>query len=153
MPTRSPELIVKVIDFGLAKAAVAADETDLTYGGFVGTPVFASPEQFTGSGVDVRCDIYSLGATLWMMLTGRAAFTGSPAEVMYQHQRARACRSNNSRDCRSPSSFMNAPQPSAVIWSIYLAMPARDCSEHWALKETRRTCEMPLTNSGAIVLP
>jgi hypothetical protein len=85
MLTRCPELIVKVIDFGLAKAAVAADETDLTYGGFVGTPLFASPEQFTGSGVDVRSDLYSLGATLWMMLTGRAPFTGSPAEIMHQH--------------------------------------------------------------------
>src|SRR5262249_15883609 len=89
MLTRCPELVVKVIDFGLAKAVVAADETDLTYGAFVGTPVFASPEQFTGSGVDVRSDLYSLGATLWMMLTARTPFTGSPAEVMYQHQHAR----------------------------------------------------------------
>jgi serine/threonine protein kinase len=40
-----PELTVKVIDFGLAKATTA-NETDITYGGFVGTPAFASPEQF-----------------------------------------------------------------------------------------------------------
>jgi serine/threonine protein kinase len=88
MLTRSPELIVKVIDFGLAKAAVAADETDLTYGGFVGTPVFASPEQFTGSGVDIRSDLYSLGVTIWQMLTGRTPFRGTAAEVMHKHQHA-----------------------------------------------------------------
>jgi serine/threonine protein kinase len=51
----SAELEVKVIDFGLAKAtADAAGERDLTHGGFVGTPTFASPEQFTGASVDVK---------------------------------------------------------------------------------------------------
>ncbi|MBV9673811.1 MAG: protein kinase, partial [Verrucomicrobia bacterium] len=89
MLTYGPELVVKVIDFGLAKAAVSADETNLTYGGFVGTPVYASPEQFIGSVADVRSDLYSLGVTLWMMLTGRPPFTGSAAEVMRQHQKAR----------------------------------------------------------------
>src|SRR5262249_2850952 len=57
---------VKVIDFGVAKAV--AEKTNamaLTHGGFVGTPAFASPEQFTNAPVDVRSDIYSLGATLW----------------------------------------------------------------------------------------
>src|SRR5438094_4917659 len=54
---------VKVIDFGVAKAV--AEKTNamaLTHGGFVGTPAFASPEQFTNAPVDVRSDIYSLGA-------------------------------------------------------------------------------------------
>ena len=40
----SAELEVKVIDFGLAKATAAIGEADLTNGGFVGTPAFASPE-------------------------------------------------------------------------------------------------------------
>ena len=55
-------------------------------GGFAGTPEFASPEQFAGADVDIRSDLYSLGVTLWEMLTGQAPFRGSPAEVMYQHQ-------------------------------------------------------------------
>jgi serine/threonine protein kinase len=38
--------------------------------------------------VDIRSDLYSLGATLWKMLTGHVVFRGSPAEVMYQHQHA-----------------------------------------------------------------
>ena len=59
-----------------------------TPGAFVGTPDFASPEQFAGLRVDIRSDLYSLGVTLWEMVTGQALFRGTPAEVMYQHQHA-----------------------------------------------------------------
>ncbi|MBV9998459.1 MAG: protein kinase [Verrucomicrobia bacterium] len=88
MLVNGPELFVKVIDFGVAKAVAGAGETNLTYGGFVGTPAFASPEQFTGVDVDARADLYSLGATLWEMLTGRPPFRGSRVEVMRQHLQA-----------------------------------------------------------------
>ena len=68
-------LEVKVIDFGVAKALVEKpDEQTLTRGGFIGTPAFASPEQFTDAPVDARSDIYSLGATLWYLLTARKPF-------------------------------------------------------------------------------
>ena len=82
--------MAKIIDLGLAKLAtdLPAEAAISMPGVFVGTPEFASPEQFAGIPVDIRSDIYSLGATLWEMLTGRAAFRGSPAEVMYQHQHA-----------------------------------------------------------------
>src|SRR5712691_10241727 len=69
------DFTIKVIDFGVAKALAATPGTrELTHGGFVGTPAFASPEQFTEALVDVRSDIYSLGATLWYLLTGHLPF-------------------------------------------------------------------------------
>ncbi len=81
------ELIVKVIDFGLAKVAKDAGEDSgaLTMGGFVGTPHFASPEQVEEGDVDIRSDIYSLGATLYFVLTGQSPFSGSIGQIMSQH--------------------------------------------------------------------
>jgi serine/threonine protein kinase len=80
----------KIIDLGLAKTVNAPDSQSAisTPGGFAGTPEFASPEQFAGVGVDIRSDLYSLGVALWEMVSGRAPFAGSPAEVMFQHQHA-----------------------------------------------------------------
>ena len=57
-------------------------------GTFAGTPEFASPEQFAGVGVDIRSDPYSLGITLWVMVTAQSPFRGPSAEAMYQHQHA-----------------------------------------------------------------
>ena len=77
---------VKVIDFGLAKSIVGADLSGaLTVCGFVGTPHFASPEQLKEQNVDLRSDIYSLGATLWFMIVGQPPFQGAIAEVIYNH--------------------------------------------------------------------
>ena len=81
---------VKVIDFGVAKAV--AEKTNamaLTHGGFVGTPAFASPEQFTNAPVDVRSDIYSLGVTLWFLLTGRMLFSGRTIEEIQDARRSK----------------------------------------------------------------
>jgi serine/threonine protein kinase/tetratricopeptide (TPR) repeat protein len=73
--TDDEKLTVKVIDFGLAKAlAETPDVRAITHSGFVGTPAFASPEQLDAGPVDVRSDVYSLGATLWYLLTGQMPF-------------------------------------------------------------------------------
>ncbi len=84
------ELIVKVIDFGLAKAGAAsvADAADSIHG-FVGTPHFASPEQMQERELDCRSDIYSLGVSMWFMLTGRVPFGGPLAQVMSEQLNAR----------------------------------------------------------------
>jgi TolB-like protein/Flp pilus assembly protein TadD len=78
---------VKIIDLGLAKR-FAEENTLSTVGAFIGTPAYASPEQFAGIAVDIRSDLYSLGVTLWEMLSGKPPFSGSAAELMYQHQHA-----------------------------------------------------------------
>jgi len=89
--TDAAELQAKIIDFGLAKAvADAGGEMDITHGGFVGTPNFASPEQFESGPVDVRSDIYSLGATLWFALTGETPFAGRNIEEIRRAQKLAA---------------------------------------------------------------
>src|SRR5438552_10514137 len=98
------ELEVKVIDFGLAKAlANAGGEMDLTHGGFVGTPNFASPEQFGSGPVDVRSDIYSLGATLWFALTGKTPFAGGNIEEIHRAQQSKALPIEQLNAARVPS--------------------------------------------------
>src|SRR5580698_1692050 len=78
----------KMIDLGLAKPSPDAQLAEAAIsipGAFAGTPEFASPEQFAGVDVDIRSDLYSLGVTLWKMLTGQTPFQGTSAELMYQH--------------------------------------------------------------------
>jgi uncharacterized RDD family membrane protein YckC len=68
----TPEGVVKVGDFGLSISTLARAEEQLTATGTVlGTPAFASPEQLRGREVDVRSDLYAVGATLYFLLTGR----------------------------------------------------------------------------------
>src|SRR6476659_6702479 len=85
--------VVKIIDFGLAKALhTATDPKSLTHDRFVGTPAFASPEQFApkafGAALDVRSDIYSLGETLWFALTGKAPFGGRSVDEIHRAQKS-----------------------------------------------------------------
>ena len=87
--------VVKIIDFGLAKAFhTAIDPKSLTHDRFVGTPAFASPEQFApkafGAALDVRSDIYSLGETLWFALTGKTPFGGRGVEEIERAQKLNA---------------------------------------------------------------
>jgi serine/threonine protein kinase len=107
----------KIIDLGLAKPAnEPGSQTAIsTPGAFVGTPEFASPEQFAGVDVDIRSDIYSLGLMLWEMLTGHALFTGSTAEVMYQHQHA----------LLPLEQLEGVPQPIAVLIEVLLEKDPR----------------------------
>jgi TolB-like protein/Tfp pilus assembly protein PilF len=84
-------LLVKIIDFGLAKALnTETDPQSLTHDKFVGTPAFASPEQFEHSALDVRSDIYSLGETLWFALTGKTPFVGHSVEEIRRAQQSDA---------------------------------------------------------------
>ena len=77
---------VNIIDLGLAKTLSESESQEISIlGAFVGTPEFASPEQFTGTDVDIRSDLYSLGITLWQMLAGQPPFRGAPNAVMHQH--------------------------------------------------------------------
>ncbi|MDB6031796.1 MAG: pknH 2, partial [Verrucomicrobiales bacterium] len=66
---------VKVGDFGLSVSTLARGESLLTASGAVlGTPAYASPEQLRGEDLDVRSDVYSVGATMYHLLTDRTPF-------------------------------------------------------------------------------
>ena len=66
---------VKVGDFGLSISTLARDvHHDLETGAFQGTPQFAPPEQLRGEPLDIRADIYAVGATLYYLLTGQPPF-------------------------------------------------------------------------------
>lgn len=68
---------VKIGDFGLSISSAARAETKITAtGSMVGTPAFCSPEQLRGDELNVRSDMYSVGATLFYLLTGRVPFEG-----------------------------------------------------------------------------
>jgi serine/threonine protein kinase/Flp pilus assembly protein TadD len=131
----SAELQVKVIDFGLAKAITnAGGELDLTHGQFVGTPNFASPEQFGSGPVDVRADIYSLGATLWFALTGKTPFAGRSIEEIRRAQKLTALPTEQLKAAyvppplRSLLKSMLALEPAGRPGAHDLAARLRGCS-------------------------
>lgn len=73
----APDGTAKVGDFGLSVSTLARQESQLTASGMMlGTPSFAPPEQLRGDDLNVRADIYSVGATLYTLLTGKAPFDG-----------------------------------------------------------------------------
>ena len=81
------EGVVKLMDLGLARAADDADAIKSESGRLFGTPYYISPEQIVGDeSVDFKCDIYSLGATLYYMVTGQVPFDAEDGkQVMIKH--------------------------------------------------------------------
>jgi hypothetical protein len=79
---------VKVLDFGLVRAAAEAEpDTSLTMPGFmIGTPAYLAPEIAAGDPATHRADVYSLGCVAYWLLTGRMVFdASSPARALKQH--------------------------------------------------------------------
>lgn len=71
---------VRVGDYGLSVSTLAREDTLVTAPGMImGTPAYAPPEQLRGDDLDLRADIYSVGATLFSLLTGRLPFEGKNA--------------------------------------------------------------------------
>lgn len=77
---------VKVLDFGIARAAAAAFDDLAQTTSVLGTAAYFSPEQAQGKKVDARTDIYAIGVVLFEMLTGKVPFEGDTAvAVAHQH--------------------------------------------------------------------
>jgi serine/threonine-protein kinase len=79
--------LVKVLDFGIAKLVVDEQRKQITgVADFLGTPAYMSPEQAQGEDLDARSDLYSVGALLFELVTGRGVFLGpNPLSIITQH--------------------------------------------------------------------
>src|SRR5438132_1715208 len=147
---------VKIIDFGLAKVLNAPVElTRLTHDGFVGTPAFASPEQFENSALDVRSDIYSLGATLWFALTGKTPFGGQGFEEIRRAQQSDVLRIEQLKAARVPSRLksllksMLAFEPAARPGTHELSAELRRCA---AQARGERRARIALAAAAILIL-
>src|SRR5258707_7673551 len=137
--------VVKIIDFGLAKAFhTATDLKSLTHDRFVGTPAFASPEQFEHSALDVRSDIYSLGETLWFALTGKPPFAGRTLSEIHRAQKSSVLPIEQLKAAQVPSRLrsllgsMLAFEPASRPGTRELAARLQRCSpEAGSIRRTR----------------
>jgi serine/threonine protein kinase/regulator of sirC expression with transglutaminase-like and TPR domain len=145
--TNNKKLLVKIIDFGLAKAIhTTTDPKSLTHDRFVGTPAFASPEQFEHSALDVRSDIYSLGETLWFALTGKTPFSGRTMEEIKRAQKSNVLPIEQLKAAHVPHRLISllesmlALEPASRPGTQELAAHLRRCSpEARSVRRTRFT--------------
>jgi len=99
------EPVVKVLDFGLAKLREAREESlvDTARGNLIGTPYYMCPEQISGDEIDVRSDVYSLGAVAFKLLTNVPPFPHeNPVVVLGRHLSAPIPRASDHQEELAP---------------------------------------------------
>jgi serine/threonine-protein kinase len=123
------EGLLKIVDFGVAAAAGAA-ETHLTKTGYViGSPKYMAPEQILGKQVDHRADIYSTGVIFYEMLTGLPPYTkGDHMAIMYQHVQGKCARCDE----------INPNIPKAMADVVHTAMAVDKAKRYESMDELRR---------------
>ncbi len=122
----TPQGIAKLTDLGLARATDDKVAAESEAGKAYGTPYYISPEQIRGDvDIDFRADIYSLGATMYHLVTGRAPFEGeTPTAVMHKHLKQPLV----------PPDHLNTTLTSGVGEIIEVAM-SKDREERYASTE------------------
>jgi eukaryotic-like serine/threonine-protein kinase len=121
--------VAKVLDFGLAKPLSDAKNAGLTQeGSITGSPLFMSPEQASSEEVDARSDIYSLGAVMYFMATGKAPFAyENPMKVMIAH----------ATEDPEPPRYLNGDVPAELEEIILRAMEKRPADRFQSMAELR----------------
>ncbi len=120
---------VKVMDFGIARAAAGNESTMTRTEAVIGTAAYLSPEQARGEHVDARSDLYSLGCLLYELLTGTPPFVGDSAvAVAYQHVR---------EDPVPPSTYVTglSPDVDAIVLTAMAKNPAHRYADADAMRE------------------
>ena len=137
----SEQGVVKVMDFGIARALDDSAATMTQSQGVVGTAQYLSPEQARGETVDMRSDLYSAGCVLYEMLTGRPPFTGDSAvAIAYQHV----------SEVATPPSTLVPGLPR--MWdSIYAKAMAKDRQNRYATAAEFKNDILTFMNGGVPV--
>ena len=137
----TPEGRVKVVDFGIARAAGAESVTRT--GLVMGSASYLSPEQARGGPGDERSDIYSLGCVLYQMLTGRPPFVAeNPISALYQHV---------NEPVEPPSSIK--PVPSALENVVLRALEKEPAKRLGSVKEMEDALEAALESDETKTMP
>jgi serine/threonine protein kinase len=127
---------LRVMDLGLAKAEDRRQITVPRVSGTMGTPDFMAPEQVRGNSAGGRTDLYSLGAILYLMVTGKKPFSGSDA-FSVMHARVVG-------DPVAPRTLN--PEISPALEEIILHSMARSPEDRYSsIKEMKRDLEAPET--------
>jgi len=123
----------KLTDFGIARIP---DSTRTRAGSIIGTPLYMSPEQLAGEKLDARSDLYSLGVTLYHLLTGSPPFRPKTmAELM------RSITQEKHKDI----SEINPDTPSCIAWTVNKALekaPDKRFQSAASMANKLRECEM-----------
>ena len=122
----TPQNIAKLTDLGLAREVDDKQAAESEAGKAYGTPYYISPEQIRGEiDIDFRADIYSLGATIYHLVTGRPPFDGdTPSAVMHRHL----------KDEMIPPDHLNRELTAGISEIIELSM-AKDKNERYSSTE------------------
>ena len=122
----TPNGVAKLTDLGLARQKDDKQAAETEAGKAYGTPYYISPEQIRGEvDIDYRADIYSLGATMYHLVTGRPPFDGdTPSAVMHKHL----------KEHLTPPDHVNVALSAGISEIIEVAM-AKDRKDRYASME------------------
>jgi serine/threonine protein kinase len=135
---------VKVMDFGIARAAAGNESTMTQTQSVIGTAAYLSPEQARGEHVDARSDLYSTGCLLYELVTGAPPFVGdSPVAVAYQHVR---------EDPVPPSEY-DPSLPSDVDAVILKAMAKNPANRYQSADEMREDLLRAVAGQPVLATP
>ncbi|MCW2586624.1 MAG: hypothetical protein JWN55_2140 [Frankiales bacterium] len=135
---------VKVMDFGIARAAAGNESTMTQTQAVIGTAAYLSPEQARGEHVDARSDLYSTGCLLYELVTGAPPFVGdSPVAVAYQHVR---------EDPVPPSEY-DPSLPSDVDAVVLKAMAKNPANRYQSADEMREDLLRAVAGQPVLATP